>query len=114
MNNELIDLMECPLDTLREVVKTLLRDVAIATLKMRQRREDEKIRRCFTGNLHDNWIPSNCKRGLMLTPEQIGTLRDMCVETLVASVEARKQIAELYDAVRPAEPTRMEVAAKAD
>lgn len=114
MNNELIDLMECPLDALRDAVKTMPRGVAIATIKMRQQREDEKIRRSFTGNLYAGWIPSNCKQGVTLTSAQIGMLRDMCVEILVASVEARKQIAELYDLVRPADPVRMEIAAKAD
>jgi hypothetical protein len=114
MNNEMIDLMECPLNALRKCIEAMPREVAMATLKMRQQREAEKIRRTFTDMMYDRWIPNNCKRNTVLTSEQIDILCRMCAEVLQAENQAREQVSALYAFVKYESPTKMEVAAKAD
>jgi TPP-dependent 2-oxoacid decarboxylase len=113
-SSELTDLMECPLDALRKCIQTMPKEVAMATIRLRQQREAEKIRRTFTEMMYDRWIPNNCKRGETLTSEQIDILCRLCAEVLQAEGQAREQIATLYGSVNYNTPTKMGVAAKAD
>lgn len=114
MDNTLIDLMECPLGALQACIPTMNREVAMSTIKMRQQREAEKIRRAFTGNLYHCWIPENCKKGHILTYEQIDTLNRMCMDVLQAQATAVEQVANLFAFMQSGLPKKMEIAAKAD